>query len=185
MSNRRVPDRLAESGAIRRFVAVRPAGSDEGASNDRRSRSFPPYFSLSLGLRRSSPAPRLEGGLSVNRAFKRVSALPNRHHHPCSAANGWRTIRLSSRRQSLNRHEVKTPARRCDPSTGATLRRRCRGWSGSREPRLAGLRHAPCSDDRTPARGHADLPYLQGSSGGPPAIVAPSSPPTRLAPGTD
>ncbi len=43
-------------------------------------------------------------------------------------------------------------------------------------------RQAPCPDDRTPVRGHADFPYLQGPSGGPPAIVAPGSPAARLAP---
>ncbi len=48
---------------------------------------------------------------------RRVSVLPDRRLQPCSAAHGWRTIRLSSRRQSFNQHGPKSPAAQCDPST--------------------------------------------------------------------
>ncbi len=178
--------RLAQSGAIREFVAVRPAGSDEGASsppslpNPRPSprplrrttvppspRPLPPS-SRSLQPKTVRPRPPARRRFVRQPSVRRVSVVPDRRHQPCSAANGWRSIRLSSRRQYLNRHGVTSLPRLCDPSTGPTWQKRGRGWAGSREPRLAGTRQAPCPDDRTPARGHADLPYLHDSSGGPP-----------------
>ena len=119
--------RLAQSGAIREFVAVRPAGSDEGASPPPSSPN-PRPSPRPLRLRRSGPAPRLEGGLSVNRALSVSALLQTGAVNRVRPQNGWRTERLSSRRRCLNRHGVTPPPRRCDPSTGPTLQNRGRGW---------------------------------------------------------
>jgi len=72
------PEHLARSEAICSFVAVRPAGSDEGASpHPARQTTSPqplrpttvPQLSIVSAHTGPTPPPRLEGGLSVNRAL--------------------------------------------------------------------------------------------------------------------
>ncbi len=120
--------RLAQSAAIRLFVAVRPAGSDEGASAHRARRT--PNTALGpFSVRRSDPAPSARRRFVRQPSVRRVSVLPNRHHQPCSAATGWRTNRLSSRRQSLNQHGV---SRRHVGAIRRPVRPCCDGAEGGR-----------------------------------------------------
>ncbi len=80
-------DHLAQSAAIRLFVAVRPAGSDEGASSHQARQPPDPALGR-FSVRRSGPALRLEGGLSVNRApsvsaLRQTSAINRVRPPPC------------------------------------------------------------------------------------------------------
>ncbi len=173
--------RLAQSRAIRLFVTVRPAGSDEGASPP----PSPPNPRPSpRPLRPTTVRPRPPARRRFVRqpSAQRVCVAPNRRPQPCSAAK-----RLADR-APIEPPPISQPAR-SHVGSGSWVRppvRPCRtgaeGGRGEREPRLAGTRQAPCSDDRTPVEGTPTLPYLQGPSGGRPAIVAPGSPAARLDP---
>ncbi len=203
--------RLAQSRAIREFVAVRPAGSDEGASPPPSSPN-PPPSPRPLQPTTVRPRPPARRRFVRQPSAQRVRVAPNRRRQPCSAAK-----RLADR-APIEPPPLSQPARShvattsCDSSTGPTWRRRCRGWPGRsgattrrdspstmsgrpnpgskarRSPLPARpVRRPPCDRGSRlpgrPASPHADLPYLQGSSDGPPAIVAHDAPPTRLEPG--
>ena len=127
-----------------------------------------------------TPPPRLEGGLSVNPALgvsprSQTDAINRVRPRKVGGQTAYRaTAKLSTTSESRRKRFVgssasarlATTVQRVGEEPGATTRR---------------ARRAPRPDDRTPVRGHADLPYLQDSSGGPPAIVASGSPAARLA----
>ncbi len=96
-------------------------------------------------------------------------------------ANGCRTERPSSRRQRGNRQGVTSEAlrgfvHRCDL---ATTVQRVGGEIGSHDSQGLAKHNVGTTEPRF--EGKPTPPYLQGSSGGRPAIVAHDSPPARLA----
>ncbi len=98
-----------------------------------------------------------------------------------SAATGCRTERPSSRRQSLNRkgdtsEAVRGFVHRCDL---ATTVQRVGGEIGSHDSQGLAKHNVGTTEPRF--EGKPTPPYLQGSAGGRPVIVAHDSPPARLA----
>ncbi len=146
--------RLARSGAIREFVAVRPAGSDEGASPP----PSPPNPRPSpRPLRPTTVRPRPPARRRFVRqpSAQRVCVAPNRRRQPCSAAK-----RLADRApiepppmsQPARSHVACMSVRPVHRSDPAETVQRVAGESGSHDSQGLAKHHVRMTEPRSKAR---------------------------------
>ena len=165
------------------FVSSSPS-DPEGRTKERRATKLaesPTQPSVASAYDGPARPVRLEGGLSVNRALsvsalRQTGALNRVRPQTVGGQSAYRAAATVSTGTESRRHHV--GATRPPVRPGGD---RAEGGRGDREPRSQGLAKHNVSTTEPRFEGKPIPPYLQGSSGGRPAIMAHDSPAARLA----